>query len=131
MNGCDPSAVDSLLDRLRNVRESDLQGSGQFGGRLVPELADRAVLVGCVLLVADGRGGRGAGQRKRQDDDPGTPAGAASSEPRVDGSSLDHRLSTLAEIAGGRKGERRIRNATRWRAGRTDALDSGSLLPLQ
>ena len=97
MTGCDPSAVDGLLERLRNVRESDLQGSGQFGGRLVPELADRAVLVGCVLLVADGRDGRGAGQHQRQGDDPGTPAGATSREPRVHGFSLDHLLSTLAE----------------------------------
>ena len=104
MTGCNPPAVDGLLERLRHVRESDLQGSGRFSGWLVPELADRAVLVGCVLLVADGRDGRGAGQHQRQSDDPGAPAGAPPREPRVHGFSLDHPLSTLAEIAGRRKG---------------------------
>ena len=97
MTGCDPPAVDGLLKRLRHVRESDLQESGRFGSWLVPELADRAVLVGCVLFVADGRDGRGAGQHQRQGDDPGAPAGAASREPRVHGLSLGHPLSTLAE----------------------------------
>ena len=96
MTGFDPSAADGLLERLRNVRESDMHGSGQFDGRLVPELADRAVLVDCVLLVADGRGERGAGQRQRKDDDPGAPAGATSYETRVR-RSLGHPLSTLAE----------------------------------
>ena len=61
MTGCDPSPVDGRLEWFRNVGESDLQGSGQPGGGLVAELADRAVLLGCVLLVADGGGGRGAG----------------------------------------------------------------------
>ena len=97
MTGCDPSAVDGMLERLRNVRGSDLQGSGRFGGRMVPELADRAVLVRCVLLVADGRNRRSTGQHQRQEDDPGAPAGATSCEPRVHGSSLGHQLSTLAE----------------------------------
>ena len=63
MSGCDPSAVASPLERRRNVRDSNLQGAGQFGGGLVSELADRAVLVGGVLLVADGRGGCSTGQR--------------------------------------------------------------------
>ena len=96
MTGCDPSAVDSLLERLRNLRRSDLCGSGQFGGRLVPELADGAVLIDCVLLVADDCDGRCAGQHQRQDDDPGVRGGAASYESRVRGS-LSHPLSTLAE----------------------------------
>lgn len=102
----DPSAVDSLLEWLRNVRESELQGPGQLGGRQVPKLADRAVLVGRVLLVADGRGSHGAGQRYRQEDDPGARAGATCCEPRVHGSSLGHQLSTLAEIPRGCKGRR-------------------------
>ena len=99
MTGCDPSAVDSLHERLRNVRQSDLRRSGEFGGRLVPELADRAVLVGSVLLVADGRDGCSTGQQQRQDDAPGAPAKATSGEPCVQEFSLGHRLSTLAEIA--------------------------------
>ena len=103
MTGCDPSAVDSLLERLRNVRRSNLCGSGQFGGRLVPELADGAVLIDCVLLVADGRGERGAGQRQRQNDGPGVPAGAASYESRLRGS-LSHPLLTLAENPPRRQG---------------------------
>ena len=106
MTGCDPSAVDGMLDRLGNVREPDLQGAGRFGCRLMPELADRAVLVRRVLLVADGRDRRGAGQHERQEDDPGAPAGAASCEPRVHGSSLGHPLSTLAENRPGRQGGR-------------------------
>ena len=99
MAGCDPSAGDDLFERLRNVRESDLQEPGRFGSRLVPELADRAVLVGCVLLVADGRYGRGAGQHQRQEDDPGAPTGTTCREPGVHGFCLGHPLSTLAEIA--------------------------------
>ena len=143
MAGYDPSAVASPLEGRGNVGDSDLQGSGRFGGGLVSELADRAVLVGGVLLVADGRGSRGAGQRHRQDDDPGAPT-TASSEPPVRGSSLDHLFSTLAEIAGGRKGlaaefETRSRNcppglldATRPSGLEpTATLDSGSLLQLQ
>ena len=65
MTGCDPTARDDPFKRPRDVRESDLQGSGRFGGRLVPELADRAVLVRCVVFVADGLCGRGAGQHQR------------------------------------------------------------------
>ena len=97
MTGCDPTAGDDPFERLRDVRESDLQGSGRFGGGLVPELADRAVLVRCVFFVADGLCGRGAGQHQRQEDDPGAPTGTACSEPRVDGISLGHEFSTLAE----------------------------------
>ncbi len=109
MTGCDPSAGDDRFERLRNVRESDLQEPGRFGSRLVPELADRAVLVGCVLLVADGRYGRGAGQHQRQEDDPGAPTGTTCLEPRVHGFSLGHPLSTLAEIA--RDGKRSLGTA--------------------
>ncbi len=61
MIGCDPSVV-SRFDRLRNVRASDLQGFGRFGGGLVSELADRAVLIDGVILVADDLGDRGPGQ---------------------------------------------------------------------
>ena len=126
MTGCDPSAVDSLLERLRNVRESNLQGSERCDGRLVSELADRAVLVGCVLLVADGRGGCGTGQNQRHGDAPGAPARAASGEPCVHGSSLDHRFSTLAEIARGGKASREgLLNPLQRRSARAGALDSG------
>ena len=106
MSGYDPSAVDRLLERLRNVRESDLQRSGEFGGRLVSELADRAVLIGCVLLVVDGRGGCGTGQRQRQEGDPGAPAKAASSEPCVYGSSFDHHLRRWQRLHRGGKGSK-------------------------
>lgn len=90
MTGCDPSAVDGRLEWFRNAGESDLQGSGQPGGGLVAELADRAVLLGRVLLVADGGGGRGAGHRQPQREDPGVPAWATSCRPRVHGLSLGH-----------------------------------------
>ncbi len=90
MTGRDPLAVGSLLERLRNVGESDLQRAGRFGGRLVRELADRATLVGRVLLVTEDLDGGGTAHRHRQDDDPGAQAGAASCEPRVHGSSADH-----------------------------------------
>ena len=53
MTGRDPFAAGSLLKRLRNIGESDRQRAGEFGGRLVSELADRAVLIGCMLLVAE------------------------------------------------------------------------------
>ena len=104
MTGCDPSAGDDLLERLRNVRESDLQGPGRFGGRLVPKLADRAVLVRFVVLVTDGLYGGGAGQHQRQEDDPGAPTGTTRCEPRVHGFSLGHQLSTLAENRPGWQG---------------------------
>lgn len=90
MTGCDPSALDARLERLRNVGESDLQGSRQLSSGLVAELADRAVLVGYVLVVADGGSDRGAGQRQRQGDDPSAPAWATSCEPRVRGIALGH-----------------------------------------
>ena len=99
MTGCNPTAGDDLFERLRDVRESDLQGSGRFGSGLVPELADCAVMVRCVVFVADGLCGRGAGQHQRQEDNPGAPTGTTTcSEPRVHGVSLGHKLSTLAEI---------------------------------
>ena len=44
-------------------------------------------LVYFVLLVADDLGGHDAGEGRRENDEPGTPAGAASWEPRVHGSS--------------------------------------------
>ncbi len=109
MTGCDPSAVASPLKPRRNVREIDPQGSGQFGGGLVPELAGHAVVFGCVLLVADGRCDCGAGQRQRQDDDPDAPAGAKSCEPGVLGSSSSHHPLRLAEIAPGLKGRERAK----------------------
>ena len=62
MTGRNPFAVGSLLARLRNVGEFDLQRVREFGGRLVSELADRAMLIGCVLLVTEDVGGGGAGQ---------------------------------------------------------------------
>lgn len=59
---------------------------------MVPEFADRAVLIGCVVFVTDDLGDRGPGQGHRQHDDPGAPAGAAACETGVRGSSLGHRL---------------------------------------
>ena len=90
MTGRDPSAVDGRLEWFRNVGESDLQGSGQPGGGLVAELADRAVVLGCVLLVADGGGGRGADQRQHQREDPSVSTWATSRRPRMHGLSLGH-----------------------------------------
>ena len=63
----DPFAVGSRLKRLRNIGESDQQRAGEVGGRLVPELADRAMLIGCVLLVTEDLGGGPAGHRHHQD----------------------------------------------------------------
>ena len=71
------AAVVNRLARLRNVCASDVNGCGQFGGGMVPELADRAVLVDFVFFVTDGLGDRGTGQQYRQDEDPGAPAVAA------------------------------------------------------
>ncbi len=88
----DPSAVGSLFKRLRNISESELQRVGEFGGRLVSELADRAMLIGCVLLVTEDLGGGGTGHRHHQDDDPCAPATATPCEPRVRASSLGHRF---------------------------------------
>lgn len=85
MTGCDPFAVRRRFVRRRNARETDLRGYGEFGGGLVPELADRAVLIDRVILVTDDLGYRGPGQGHRQDDDPGAPAGAASYETGVRG----------------------------------------------
>ena len=96
MTGCDPSAVASVLQRRRNVRETDLQGSGEFGGGLVPELAGHAVVAGCVLLMAGGRGDCGTGDCQCQDDDPGAPNGATSCGPGVHGSSTRHHPPSLA-----------------------------------
>ena len=90
MTGCDPSAVDGRPEWFRNVGESDLQGSGQPGGGLVAELADRAAVLGRVLLVADGGGGRGAGQRQHQREDPSVPTWATSCRPRMHGLSPGH-----------------------------------------
>ena len=92
MTGRDPFAVGSLFERLRNSGESELQRAGELGGRLVSELADRAMLIGCVLLVTEDLGGGGAGHRHHQDDDPCAPATATPCEPRVRTSSLDHRF---------------------------------------
>ena len=92
MTGRDPCAVGSLLERPRNVGGFDLQRAGEFGGRVVSELADRATLIGCVLLVTEDLGGAGASHRHHQDDDPCAPATARPYEPRARASSLDHRL---------------------------------------
>ena len=70
MTGRNPFAVGSLLKRLRNIGDSDLQRAGEFGGRLLSELADRAMLIGCVLLVTEDLGGGGTGHRHHEDDDP-------------------------------------------------------------
>ena len=105
MSGCDPSAVRRRFVRRRGARETDLRGYGEFGGGLVPELADRAVLIDRVILVTDDLGDRGPRQGQRQDDDPGAPSGAASQETRGCGSSFCHPFSTLAEIGRGGKGE--------------------------
>ncbi|MYN68221.1 MAG: hypothetical protein F4X11_24925 [Acidobacteria bacterium] len=93
MTGRDPCAVGSLLERPHNVGEFDLQRAGEFGGRVVSELADRATLIGRVLLVTEDLGGAGAGHRHHQDDDPCAPATATPYEPRARASSLDHRRS--------------------------------------
>ena len=92
MTGREPFAVGSLLKRLRNIGESYLQRAGEFGGRLVSELADRTMLIRCVLLVTKDLGGGGAGHRHHQDDDPCAPATAAPCKPRVRASSLNHRF---------------------------------------
>lgn len=102
MTGCDPPAVHRRFEGRRNARESDLRGCGEFGGGLVPELADRAILVDCMLLVTEDLGDRDASQRDRQGDDPGAPPGPTACEARMHGSS--HWLSTLAEFARGDKG---------------------------
>ena len=99
-----PSAVVSLLARLRNVRVSDLRGRRRFGGGLVPELADRAVLVDFVFFVTDGLGDRNAGQQHRQDEDPGAPAAAASHEPSMYGTAVDHQPLNVAETVRPGKG---------------------------
>ena len=74
---CGQAAVVNRLARPRNVRVSDLHGCGRFGGGLMPELADRTVLVDFVFFVTDGLGDRDAGQQRRQDENPGAPAVAA------------------------------------------------------
>ena len=90
MTGRDPFTVGSLFKRLRNIGESDPQRAGEFGGRLVSELADRAILIGFVLLVTEDLGGGGTGHRHHQDDDPRAPATATLCELRVHVSSLNH-----------------------------------------
>ena len=97
MTGRDPLAVGSLLEQLRNIGESGLQRAGEFGGRLVPELADRALLIGCVLLVTEDLGGGGAGHRHHQDDDPCAPATAMQCEHGARAPSQGHPIS-LAQI---------------------------------
>lgn len=123
MTGRDPLVVGSLLERLRNIGASDLRRAEGFGGRLVRELADRATLVGRVLLVTEDLGGGGTAHRHRQDDDPGAPAGAASCELGLHGSSVDHPFSTLAEIA--RWGKKRGGNAIRRRSLAAGSRDRG------
>ncbi len=114
MTARDPFAVGSLLERLRNIGESDLQRAGQFGGRLVSELADRAMLIGCVLLVTEDLGGGGTGHRHHQDDDPCAPAKATTCKARVRASSLDHPFHASRDrprAARAAAGFRRIQNA--------------------
>ena len=88
----DPCAVGSQFKPLRNIGDSELQRAGEFGGRLVSELADRAILIGCVLLVTEDLGGGGTGHRHRQDDAPCAPATTTQREPRGRASSPDHRF---------------------------------------
>ena len=83
MTGRDPFAVGSLLKRLRNVGEFDQQRAGKFVGKLVSELADGAMLIGCVLLVTEDLGGAGTSHHHDQGDDPCAPATATPREPRV------------------------------------------------
>ena len=83
-------AVGSPLKRLRNIGEFNLQRAGKFSGRLVSELADRAMLIGCVLLVTEELGTDGTGQRHHQDDAPCAPATATPCEPRERMTLLDH-----------------------------------------
>ena len=92
MTGRDPFDVGSLFKRLRNIGESDLQRAGEFGGRLVSELADGAMLIGRVLLVTEHLGGGGAGHRHHQDNDPRAPGKATPCELRVCASSPNHRI---------------------------------------
>ena len=112
MTGCDPSAVVSRHDPFRNVRVADVQECGRFGGGLVPELADGAVLVDAVFFVPGGLGDRGTGEQHRQGDDPVVPAGASSCEPCMHGSSLERQPRNLAEIARGGKGVGRTRGSS-------------------
>ena len=86
----DPFAVGSRFERLRNIDESYLQRAGEFGGRLVSELADRAMLIGCVLVVTEDLGGGGTAHRCRQDDNPRAPATATRCQSRVRTSALEH-----------------------------------------
>ncbi len=99
MTGRDPFAVGSLFERSRDIGESDRQRAGEFGGRLVSELADRAMLIGYVLLVTEDLGGGGAGHRHHQDYDPGAPVKAAPCELRVCAFSPDHRFHASARNA--------------------------------
>ena len=88
VTGCDISGWGSLRERLRGVRRPDQQGAGRLGGKL--EMTHRAVMIGCVLLVPDNRGGCGTGQRDHQDGGPGARAKAASCESCPRAQSLDH-----------------------------------------
>lgn len=88
--GRDPIAVGSLLKQLRKIGEFNLQPAGEFSGRLVSELADRAMLISRVLLVTEELGTDGTGQRQHQDDAPCAPAAATTCEPRVRTTLLDH-----------------------------------------
>ena len=90
MTGRDPFAAGSLFERLRNIGESDMQRAGEFGGGLLSELADRAMLIGLVLLVTEDLGGSGAGDRSRQDHDPCAPGTAKLCKRRMHVSSLEH-----------------------------------------
>ena len=90
MTGRHPFAVGSQFKRLRHIGESNRRRAGEFGGRLVSELADRALLIGCVLLVTEDLGGAGASHRHHQDDDPCAPATATPCEFQVCASSPDH-----------------------------------------
>ena len=92
MTGRDPCAAGSLFERLRNIGESDMQRAGEVGGGLLSELADRAMLIGLVLLVTEDLGSGGTGHRHRQDDDPCAPATATPCEPRVRASSMNHQF---------------------------------------
>ena len=112
MTGRDPFGVGSLREQLRNIGESDLQRAGEIGGRLVSKLADRAMLIGRVLLVTEDLGGGGTGHRHRQNDDPGAPAGAASCEPRAHWSPVGHRFQRYQRLTHAARSTAE-RNATR------------------
>ena len=78
--GCNPSAAGERLQPLGDIRGSDLEMADDLGDGLVTKLADRTVLVAGMVVMPDGRDGRGTDQRDRQYHDPGAPARATPCE---------------------------------------------------